>query len=252
MQHSTIRLVFISALVAVVAGCSTHAVRVSDSNSAFCTLAGAGLGGGGAALASAGGPVTVVGAMVGAAVGNYICSSDGRPVAQTAQPLQQAATPAPQPTPAPVVRDIDSDNDGVVDRLDRCPDTPAGTRVDAYGCPVVLMTLTGVNFAYDRSQIDASSAGILDRAVTALKEANTVRVRIVGHTDSRGSAEYNQGLSVRRANAVRDYFVSKGIAASRLTTAGEGETNPVASNNTDSGRYENRRVDLHVVESNVR
>jgi len=174
--------------------------------------------------------------------------------AAVAEPVrQQAAAPAPQPAPAPapapVVQDRDSDNDGVVDRLDRCPNTPAGTKVDANGCPEVLMVLTGVNFAYDSSQIDASSVRILDEAVTALNEANSVRIRIVGHTDSRGSEEYNQSLSVRRANAVRDYFVSKGISAARLSTSGEGESRPVASNNTDDGRFQNRRVELHVVES---
>jgi len=173
--------------------------------------------------------------------------------AAVAQPVrQQAAAPAPQPVPAPApapVRDTDSDNDGVVDRLDRCPRTPAGVTVDANGCPEVLMVLTGVNFAYDSSQIDASSVRILDEAVSALNEADSVRIRIVGHTDSRGSEAYNQSLSVRRANAVRDYFVSKGISAARLSTSGEGESRPTASNNTDDGRFQNRRVELHVVES---
>lgn len=243
MQRNTISLIFISSLVAIMAGCSSQDVRVSDPNSAFCTLAGAGLGGGAAALASAGGPVTVGGVMLGATIGNYICSSDGRPVAQ---PVQQ---PAPAPAPAPVVQDRDSDNDGVIDRLDRCPNTPAGAKVNANGCPAVLMTLTGVNFAYDSSRIDASSVRILDEAVTELNQASTVRIRIVGHTDSRGSEEYNQSLSVRRANAVRDYFVSKGISATRLSTSGEGESRPTASNNTDEGRLQNRRVELHVVES---
>jgi len=247
MKHNFTKLILVTALLAVLSGCSSYVVRTSDPNSAFCTLAGAGLGGGGAVLASAGGPISVLSAMAGATIGNYICSSDGTPVAQPVQ--QAAATPAPQPAPAPVVRDVDSDGDGVVDRLDRCPNTPAGVKVDANGCPAVLMTLTGVNFAYDSSQIDASSVRILDQAVAALNEASTVRIRIVGHTDSRGSDEYNQALSVRRANAVRDYFVSKGISAARLTTSGEGERNPVASNNTDDGRFQNRRVELHVVDS---
>jgi outer membrane protein OmpA-like peptidoglycan-associated protein len=247
MHHNTFKLILATTLVAVLSGCSSYVVRTSDPNSAFCTLAGAGIGGGGAALASAGGPIIAGGVMLGATIGNYICSSDGTPVAQPVQ--QVAAAPAPQPAPAPVVQDRDSDNDGVIDRLDRCPNTPAGAKVDANGCPEVLMTLTGVNFAYDSSQIDSSSVRILDQAVAALNEASTVRIRIVGHTDSRGSDEYNQALSVRRANAVRDYFVSKGISASRLTTSGEGESRPVASNNTDDGRHQNRRVELHVVDS---
>lgn len=249
MRHNIIKLTFISALVALMAGCSSQQVRVSDPNSALCTLTGAGFGGGVVALAGAGGPVIAGSVMLGATIGNYICSSDGRPVAQ---PVQQAAAPAPKPAPAPVVRDTDSDNDGVIDRLDRCPNTPVGNRVNANGCPPILLTLTGLTFAHDSSRIDASSATILDRAVTSLKEANTVNVRIVGHTDSSGTDEYNQKLSERRAIAVRDYLVSKGIRATRLTTSGAGETSPISPNTTAVGRHENRRVELHVVEDNAR
>lgn len=244
MQRNIIKLVSATAFLAVLSGCSNYQVRTSDPNSPFCTLAGAGLGGGGAVLASAGGPVIAGGVMLGAAIGNYICSSDGRPVEQ---PVAAAApAPAPVQRPAEVVRDLDGDNDGVIDRLDRCPNTPAGTKVDENGCPDVLMTLNGVNFQHDSAQIDPSSEGVLNQAVTALNDSPTVNVRIVGHTDSTGSEEYNQALSERRAVAVRNYLTGKGITASRLTTVGEGESRPVSSNTTDDGRYQNRRVELHV------
>ncbi len=242
MQHNIIRLILVTAVTTMMAGCSNYVVRTSDPNSPFCTLGGAALGGGSTALASAGGPVIVGGVMLGALIGNYICSSDGKSVEQVA-----VTTPRPEPQrPVEVARDVDSDNDGVVDRLDRCPNTPAGSKVNANGCPEVLMTLNGMNFAFDSSVIDSQSARIMDQGVAALNEAKTVDIHIEGHTDNIGTEEYNQKLSERRANAVRDYFVSKGIAAARLTAEGVGESRPVASNTTADGRSENRRVELHV------
>jgi len=71
---------------------------------------------------------------------------------------------------------------------------------------------------------------------------------VAGHTDSVGTDSYNQGLSERRANAVKDYLTAQGIKASRLTARGYGESRPVASNDTDEGRAENRRVELIVLD----
>lgn len=107
------------------------------------------------------------------------------------------------------------------------------------------MTLTGVNFKFDSSAIEPESERILNRAVDELKRAPSVDVRIVGHTDSTGSDEYNMALSHRRANAVKDYLVRHGISAARLTTEGRGEREPVASNATAEGRYQNRRIEFH-------
>ena len=73
-------------------------------------------------------------------------------------------------------------------------------------------------------------------------------VEVAGHTDSMGSEAYNQGLSERRAQSVQDYLVSKGVKAQRLTAKGYGESMPVASNDTDAGRAENRRVELIVLD----
>lgn len=107
------------------------------------------------------------------------------------------------------------------------------------------MTLHGVNFDFDKATIKPDSAAILDQGVAKLNEVGDANVKIVGHTDSIGSEEYNQKLSERRANAVRDYFVAHGIAALRLTTEGRGESEPIASNETKEGRYQNRRVELY-------
>lgn len=76
----------------------------------------------------------------------------------------------------------------------------------------------------------------------------SVGVEIAGHTDEQGDAAYNQGLSQRRADAVRSYLTSKGVDASRLSGAGYGETQPVADNTTSEGRAQNRRVELRVTQ----
>ena len=78
------------------------------------------------------------------------------------------------------------------------------------------------------------------------KGAKVVDIDVIGHTDSTGPADYNMGLSVRRAQAVADYIISEGIDASIIDVSGEGENNPIASNDTREGRAENRRVDIHV------
>ncbi len=238
MNRKTVSIIFILVLLAATSGCATQSGRTGGSVNPLCTLAGAAVGGGGAAaITLAAGPIGA-GAFVGAMLGTLACT-EGPPPAKA--PVAAAAPPPPQQ-----VRDLDSDNDGVIDRLDRCPDTPAGQRVDSNGCPEVLLVLTGVNFKFDSSQITPDSAQILNKAVEALNKANTVDVLIVGYTDSVGSDAYNLKLSQRRANAVRDYLVGHGISADRLSTDGMGESQPVASNDTAEGRYQNRRVEFRV------
>ena len=241
MKHNTIRTIVASALSVAVAGCATQPGKTGDSPNPLCIFAGAVVGGGSAAAATAAAGPIGAGVLVGAVVGNLLCLH--RQMAPAAQPIV-AAVPAPTP-----VVELDSDGDGVIDRLDRCPDTPAGQKVDANGCPDILLTLTGVNFKFDSSRIEPSSESILNQAVEALGKASSVTVRIEGHTDSVGSDAYNLKLSQRRADAVQGYLVEHGIAGARLTTEGKGERQPVASNATADGRYQNRRVELHVAGS---
>jgi OOP family OmpA-OmpF porin len=137
----------------------------------------------------------------------------------------------------------DSDGDGVVDSKDQCPNTIPGAKVNKVGCWVVK----GINFATDKADIRPQDEPGLDEVVVILKKNPTIRVEIQGHTDNTGTDEYNQGLSQRRADAVKAYFVGKGIAADRLTTMGYGESKPVASNDTVQGRFENRRVQLKII-----
>ena len=88
----------------------------------------------------------------------------------------------------------------------------------------------------------------MDEAIRILKENPEIRVRIEGHTDWVGTEAYNQGLSERRARAVKDFLVSGGIEASRQQMMGYGETQPMADNGTSEGRAMNRRAELKVIE----
>ena len=106
--------------------------------------------------------------------------------------------------------------------------------------------LRGVNFDFDKSNIRPDAAVILDEAASMLSEHPSGNVTVAGHTDSIGTEVYNQGLSERRAKSVKDYLVGKGVEASRLSTVGYGESNPIASNSTKDGRALNRRVELNL------
>jgi len=141
--------------------------------------------------------------------------------------------------------EIDSDGDGLVDGVDKCPTVYAKT---ADGCPAApvpkKLELKGVNFEYDKAVLRQEDMPILNNAAVQLGEWGDVKVEVGGHTDDRGSDDYNQKLSQQRAEAVRDYLISKGIAADRLTAKGYGEAQPVADNASDEGRLQNRRVEL--------
>ncbi|MEZ4219006.1 MAG: OmpA family protein [Myxococcota bacterium] len=108
------------------------------------------------------------------------------------------------------------------------------------------MVLEGVEFATNRADLVGRSPAILDAAAQQLAACPDVRLVVEGHTDSQGAAEYNQGLSERRAASVRSFLVGAGVEASRLTSVGVGEERPIATNDTAEGRQRNRRVELRV------
>jgi len=143
---------------------------------------------------------------------------------------------------------LDSDGDGVLDMDDECPGTPPGVRVDSKGCEIKTVTaLEGVEFATNSDELTPASRTILDETAAELARYPDMKVEVAGHTSSTGPAEYNLVLSERRAQAVADYLVSKGLDADRFTVRGYGETEPVADNGTREGRARNRRVELRIL-----
>lgn len=104
-------------------------------------------------------------------------------------------------------------------------------------------------FDFDKSVIKPEGKAKLDDLVSKVKAINLEVIIAVGHTDSMGSDEYNQKLSLRRSQAVKAYLVSKGIDKTRIYTEGKGEKQPVADNKTKEGRAKNRRVEIEVVGS---
>jgi len=127
------------------------------------------------------------------------------------------------------------------DRLARIP----GTTVERVDKDVILVHFdSDVLFAVDSATLDPGSRGALDQAVGVFEEFPKTAIVSQGHTDSTGSDSYNQGLSERRAEAVRGYLVAQGIDPQRVVALGYGETHPIADNSTAAGRAKNRRVDL--------
>lgn len=166
---------------------------------------------------------------------------------------RKGATPIPAPEEVVKVVEVptglkDSDEDGVVDERDQCPDTPPKTRVDGVGCPLPrVMELKGVTFEFDSTRLRPDAQTILDNATAILKKYPDMQVEVAGHTDSKGSERYNLKLSDGRAAAVREYFIGKGVGAGQLSSKGYGEAEPVADNATEAGRERNRRVELRIL-----
>ncbi len=151
----------------------------------------------------------------------------------------------------------DSDGDGVSDKFDKCPGTPAGTVVDGSGCPIkfpepVVQTpatqgsyYSPIQFEFDSSVLKTESYSTLDKLAKELRDNNS-SVNLDGYASSEGTEAYNLNLSKDRANAVKQYLVNAGVSASSVSANGYGEANPVASNATEEGRVQNRRVEIKV------
>ena len=150
---------------------------------------------------------------------------------------------------------LDSDGDAVPDYLDKCPNTPKKEQVDESGCtikkveiikevPVVkeVVLSAGASFGVGSSVLLPGAFGELDIIAQTMLEERTTKWLVEGHTDNTGSAAKNKALSLKRANAVVSYLVSKGINKNRFTIRGMGPDYPVANNRTEEGRSKNRRV----------
>lgn len=162
---------------------------------------------------------------------------------------------------------LDRDGDGIPDHLDECPESPAGAvvlpngcalvgdcrrprpgeEVDARGCAVDRsFILKGVKFEFDSAVLTEAAKRILDQVSETLIAYPEINVELEGHTDNVGTAAYNLGLSERRSITVKTYLASKGVAPDRMVPVGYGLSQPIADNNTEEGREENRRVELTV------
>lgn len=233
---------FIPFLIAagVLSGCASTSSNgeavLNQDNWPICTAIGAVAGGGLGAIESSTG--AAIGAGLGAVVGSLICYT----------------------------LDGDQDADGVHDRRDTCPETPAGSKVFPNGCPVkvypdkvpaevvappqdeviVLSDLGGVMFATGSAELSGDSKDLLADIANRLNGQPMVGAKVVGYTDSVGSEASNKLLSERRARSVSDFLVSQGVPADKLTQEGLGESNPVGDNETAEGRAANRRVEISV------
>ena len=167
----------------------------------------------------------------------------------------------------------DSDGDGVADKLDKCPNTEAGVKVDGSGCPLdvdadgvpdskdACPTVKGtaalngcpefnsgsaiaIQFEFNSSVLRTSAYATLDKLSSDLKANSSTTVQLDGHASAEGTDEYNMSLSKDRANSVKTYLVNSGIAATRIAVSAYGESRPVASNATEAGRVQNRRVEF--------
>jgi len=149
-----------------------------------------------------------------------------------APPAPVAAAPEPAPAPAPAY-------------VAPAPvPAPAYVAPEPTPAPPQKLVLEGVNFDFDKASLRQEDIGSLDNDVATLKSWGDVNIEVAGHTDSMGSDAYNMKLSQQRAEAVRNFLISRGVAADRLTAKGYGESQPVADNATDEGRFKNRRVEL--------
>ena len=122
-----------------------------------------------------------------------------------------------------------------------------GVSVTRVGDNITLNLPSSITFATNSADLNAQFYNALDGVSMVLKEYNKTVIEVAGHTDSTGSDQYNQQLSQRRASSVANYLASHGVVNQRLITVGAGESHPVASNDTDSGRAQNRRVEMTIV-----
>jgi OOP family OmpA-OmpF porin len=213
MLQRRLAAVAFCALLAAMLGCA------SPPKPAICAAIGGALGGGGGYLLGNTTPrpdsreeaiYGGAGAVVGASAGYLICRA-----------MQKEEAPPPPPPPPPP----------------RAAPPPAPVEEK--------IVLRGVNFDFDKADIRPDAAVILDEAASLLASSSG-SVSVGGHTDSVGTDAYNQGLSERRAMAVKDYLLGKGIDGSRLSSVGYGESNPIAANDSADGRALNRRVELNL------
>jgi len=142
---------------------------------------------------------------------------------------------------------VDKDGDQVAEYLDECPRTVEGAKVDEKGCAQIeqpLARLEDVLFESGRAALTPRAKETLTELIFILENNPDIRIRLEGHTDNVGNESDNEMLSQKRAESIKAYLVSEGLDGSRIKTIGIGESNPIATNETEQGRAQNRRVDI--------
>ncbi|MEN8720864.1 MAG: OmpA family protein [Oceanococcaceae bacterium] len=140
----------------------------------------------------------------------------------------------------------DADGDGVPDNMDRCPNTPPGTPVDGEGCPAPETVI--IYFAFDSAELNGPARNALDIVADNLKERSFIVAVANGHADRTGPEAYNQALSERRAKSVADYLMSAGVPDTQIRTRAFGETRPATPGETPEQRARNRRVEINLIQ----
>jgi outer membrane protein OmpA-like peptidoglycan-associated protein len=214
MHHSIVRSIVRSkaltlAAVAALAGALPACATLSNKERGAAIGAAAGAAAGGAVGSKNGGVAR--GAIVGAAVGGAAGAIIGHQMDQRAKEIQQ---------------------------------TVAGARVERVGEGLVVTFESGLLFGFDSDVLHTEARANLRNLAESLRKSPNTNVMIVGHTDAQGTDAYNEGLSQRRSAAAAAFLAEQGIGRSRLITRGRGESEPVASNDTDDGRRQNRRVEV--------
>ncbi len=157
---------------------------------------------------------TAVGALIGAAIGGTAGGVIGRKMDKQAEEIQNNVPGA----------EVIKSDEGLIVKFD-----------------------SGLLFDFDKSDLKAEARNNIAKLAASMKNNPETNILVIGHTDSKGADSYNYTLSERRAQAVKNYAVSNGVAASRINIIGKGETEPIADNSTDYGRAQNRRVEIAIV-----
>jgi outer membrane protein OmpA-like peptidoglycan-associated protein len=178
-----------------------------------------------------------------------ICSSCKSKKAITPQKNAPNETSMAIEAPKPIepVKPADSDNDGVTDDKDNCPDEKGLASND--GCPktdVKVLNYKNIQFEFNSSVLKTSSYAVLDAISQQMKKRPSAKFQLDGHSSAEGSDQRNMMLSVDRANAVKSYLVNNGIKNVNLLTKGYGEAKPIVANTSEANKALNRRVEIKV------
>jgi outer membrane protein OmpA-like peptidoglycan-associated protein len=206
MKRSIVGALTVAALVALVTGCALNKAQKG-------ALIGAGAGGAAGAVIGHATGSTVTGAIIGAAVGGTAGAVIGTQMDKHAEELAYELP---------------------------------GAIVQRIGEGIAVTFPEGLLFAFDSDQVAPGARDNLGKLAASLKKYPNTRMLIVGHTDSQGDATYNMTLSEQRAAAAAGYIVGEGVDGSRVSTAGRGETEPIAMNDSAAGRRKNRRVEVAI------